>query len=439
MYKQSNSHGSMSPKQLRTLAFASERLFGVNSWLQNDAVRGLGQEIISREVRHGSKHVGYLSASGIAHLKTIVSTIDGAEYFRGRAAYSDIWTACRTALAEFISQGLMPETAEEFLKPVRDCIEKEVCSRTFVVSMYGVELKEMESLNLGRFRLVRPTAAMVLSSGISDKNDRLPTLMKQMGEKQLWFVGAINATYDVAKREFFHHARLAAGLLAISAASTFEQGAQAFRIGAVASPEEARTPQIVYLSWIDGTDYLGYVRQWRKGQDYEINATLADQLQAAPVFATMLRILQQSRHNKLEGAIVRAVYWFADAHKDPTPVMRLVKFWSCIESFFSQKQDITMSVSIGTAAVLTFGSFGFVPRSSYMATRKRLAALYAKRSKAVHDGMHDHVEASDLADLSQWAAWLILSMADMSDRHTDAKYILAQSIALDEKAAYSGA
>lgn len=438
MYKQSNSHGSMSPKQLRTLAFASERLFGVKSWLPNDSVMRLGRDIFSREVRHDSKHVGYLSASGIAHFKTIVATIDGVEYFRGRAAYSDIWTACKKALAEFMSLGLMPETAEEFLKPVRERIEKEICTHSFVVSMYGVQLKEVESLSLGRFRLVRPTPAIVFASGISDKVGSLPKLMKQMGEDQVWFVGAINATYDVAKREFFHQARLAAGLLAISAASTFEQGAQAFRIGAVASPEEARTPATVYLSWVDGIDNLGFGKQWRQGQDYEINAALADQLQAAPVFATMLRILQQSGHNKLEGAIVRAVYWFSDAHKDTAPVMRLVKFWSCIESFFSQEEDITKSVSIGTAAVLTFGSFGFVPRSNYVATRKRLAALYAKRSKAVHDGMHDHVEPSDLADLSQWAAWLILSMAEMSDRYTDAKCILAQSIALDEKAAFSG-
>ena len=423
----------MSPKQLRTLAFASERIFGVKSWLANDAVMRLGREIFSREVRHDFKHVGYLSESGMAHFKTIVATINTAQYFQGRAAYSDIWTACNKALGEFMSLGLMPETAEEFLKPVRERIESEVCSRTFVVSMYGVQLKEIESFGLGSFRLMRPKASVVLDSGIPDKDGSLPTLMKQMGEDQVWFVGAINGTYEVAKREFFHQARLAAGLLAISAASTFEQGAHAFRIGAVTSPEEARTPATVYLSWSEKTDHLGFGRQWRQGQDYQIDSTLADQLRVAPVFATMLRILQQSRHNKLEGAIVRAVYWFSDAHKDPAAVMRLVKFWSCIESFFSQEDDITRAVSIGTAAVLTFGAFGFVPRSNYVATRRRLAALYAKRSKAVHDGMHDHVDASDLADLSQWAAWLILSMAEMSDRYTEAKHILEQSIALNEK------
>lgn len=427
----------MTPKELRTITFASKQLFSVNSWLRSDAVLRLGREIFTREVTHDSKHTGYLSASGIAHFTSIVSTIHSADYFQGQAAYSDIWTACKNVLGEFMSLGQMPETPEEFLKPVRDRIEKEVCRHTFVVAMYGVQLKNLESFDLGHFRLVRPSADFVLGSGVSDRDNSLPKLMEQMGGEQVWFVGTVNGTNGVAKRDFFHQARLAAGLLAISAASTFEQGANAFRIGAVASPEEARTPASIYFSWVDGTDFLGWGRQWRQGQDYQIDPALADQLQAAPVFATMLRILQQSRHNKLEGAIVRAVYWFSDAHKDPAAVMRLVKFWSCIESFFSQDGDISKSVAVGTAAVLTFGPFGFVPASNYVATRKRLAALYAKRSKAVHNGMHDHVETSDLADLSQWAAWLILSMAEMSDRYTEASPILEQSIAMDKKAASS--
>lgn len=424
----------LSSKQLRTIEFASNRLFGVNSWLKNDAAIRLGIEVFSREVRHGSKHLGYLSSSGLEHFTKIVSTIEIAKYFQGRADYSDIWTACKKALAGFLSLGLMPETAEEFLKPVRECIDKEIVARTFVVSIYGVQLLDVEFLELGRFRIVRPTAAVVLASGVSDLNNSLPALMKQMGADHVWFIGSVTATHNVAEREFFHQARLAAGLLAISAASTFERGAQAFRIGAITSPEDARTPSNVYLSWVNGIDHLGFTRQWRHGQDYKIDAALVGQLQAAPVFSKILITLQKSKHNKLEGAIVRAVYWFSDAHKDPAPVMRLVKFWSCIESFFSHEEDITKSVSIGTAAVLTFGSFGFIPRSKYVVTRKRLAALYAKRSKAVHDGMHDHVDANDLADISQWAAWLILSMTEMSDRYTEAKHILAQSIALDRRA-----
>lgn len=423
----------MNAKQMRTIHHASERLFGVKSWLPNrsETIRGLGSEIFAREVKVHSERSNYLSEVGLGYFRAIVSTIDEAGYFQGQANYSDIWAACKKMLSELLKNEMQPETAEELLQLVRKIVEKEICSRSFIISLYGIQLKDIEVLELGRFRLARPSAKILRESGILDEEGRIPTLMAQMNESQLWFIGTVEATDSVACREFFHQARLTAGLFAVSAASTFERGAEAFRIGAAASPEEARTPSNTYLSWVDGNDHLGFTRQFRKGQDYEINAVLANQLGTAPVFLSMLRILQQAKHNSLEAAIVRAVYWFSDAHKDPAAVMRFVKFWSCIESFFSHEQDITKSVSVGTAAVLTFGAFRFVPNDKYLSTRRRLATFYGKRSKAVHNGMHDHVEPADLEDLSQWAAWLIISMAEMSDRYVEARDILSKCIELD--------
>jgi hypothetical protein len=429
--------GTVTLKEMRKLDFSLKRIFGIKSWLGVDDAMKLGMEKFTHEIKHDYAHVGYLSATGIAYFRTIVSTIADADLYDGRVAYSDIWKVCKKVLAECLINKLTPDTAEEFLQLVGEVIKREIRDHTFVVSIYGIQLKGIECFDVGRFRLVPPTAEFVLANGISDKDGRLEKLMEKMGKDLVWFAGTVNATYDVAKNQFFHQARLTAGLLAISAASTFEQGAQVFRIGAVTSPEDARVPATIYLSWVAGDEYLGFGSQWKRGQDYEIDASLANQLTAAPVFTTMLRILQQPTHNDLEGAIVRAVYWFSDAQKDSSEVMRLVKFWSCIESFFSHEKDITKSISIGTSAVLTFGPFGFVSRSEYVKTRKRLVALYAKRSKAVHAGMHDHVDASDLKELSQWAAWLILSMAQMSDRYSESKSILAKCISLDGSAATS--
>lgn len=37
----------------------------------------------------------------------------------------------------------------------------------------------------------------------------------------------------------------------------------------------------------------------------------------------------------LKAAIVKATYWFTDAQRDQERVMQFVKYWSCIEAFFS--------------------------------------------------------------------------------------------------------
>ena len=91
--------------------------------------------------------------------------------------------------------------------------------------------------------------------------------------------------------------------------------------------------------------------------------------------------------------------------------MKLVKYWSAVETFFSINQtEITRSVSAGLAAVLVFGGFEFVPIADYITTKRRIAELYSARSKAVHRASHRHVSALDAAELSQWVAWMLINM-----------------------------
>ncbi|MDM0074427.1 HEPN domain-containing protein [Variovorax sp. J2P1-59] len=427
----------MTPKQSRTIQHALDRLYGTKSWMSMDVetVRRLDfQKILAREfqVRPDNGRM-LLTDSGLSHFKSLVSTIDAANLFGARADYSDVWTACKNVLQELIQHDQQPETADEFVQLVREQVQGSIRQRGFVVSMYGVQLTGLDTFEVGRFSLVRPSEKVLEDQGILDRRGSLPTLMDQMGRQQLWFLGTVEGTERVARREFFDHARLTAGLFAILAASSYEGGAEAFRIGAVVSPEEARTPVSVYLSWASGEDGLGFGRQMRKGQDYEVTSSFATESEPVAGYCRLRDILQKKHRTPLEAAVVRAVFWFADAHRDSSEVMRLVKYWSCIEGFFSAGEDITRSVSIGTAAVLTFGPLGMISKDEYLETRARLVALYGKRSRAVHRAMHDHVDSTDLQNLSQWVAWLLLSMAEMTESYTDSKHILAHSFSLDQE------
>lgn len=115
--------------------------------------------------------------------------------------------------------------------------------------------------------------------------------------------------------------------------------------------------------------------------------------------------------------------------------MQFVKYWSCIEVFFSeQNEEITKSVSAGIAAVLVFGGLGVVPEADYTKTKTRVTQLYKKRSKAVHGASREHVTTRDIVDLSRYAAWLLVNMLSMSERgYRDRKPIKAISMRLDEE------
>jgi hypothetical protein len=123
---------------------------------------------------------------------------------------------------------------------------------------------------------------------------------------------------------------------------------------------------------------------------------------------------------------VNAVHWYSDAHRDEVLVMRLLKYWSCIETFFSgDQQQITKSVAAGVAAALTHGGLGFARTDDYLDLRRRLTKLYGLRSRAAHRASFGHVSSSDAADLSQWISWLILTAIALVERGAQTREQLA--------------
>jgi len=91
--------------------------------------------------------------------------------------------------------------------------------------------------------------------------------------------------------------------------------------------------------------------------------------------------------------------------------------WSCIETFFSIDQEgITKSVSICIAAVLVFGGYEFVPQEDYSNVKKQVARLYGLRSQAIHRASRSHVTESDVAQLSRYAAQLLINVASFVER-----------------------
>ena len=134
----------------------------------------------------------------------------------------------------------------------------------------------------------------------------------------------------------------------------YERRAHGFRIGVITSPEEAHG-RAVSLSWTDAKRELSVHLKSVRAQPFNINADLAVNISHSSVGRIAFRVLETANRTALESVWVKAVFWYSDAHRDQTPVMRLLKFWSCAELFFSgDRKDITESVSFGLAASLVY-------------------------------------------------------------------------------------
>lgn len=198
------------------------------------------------------------------------------------------------------------------------------------------------------------------------------------------------------------------------------------------APEDA-PGRSAWFSWHETERVLTTHFVFPHGQPLEVNVALGDESDLVRFIHRALDILQASKRTELEEAIARAVYWYSDAHRDPIHIMRLVKYWSCVEAFFSfDGEEITHAVSSGLASILVFGGFRFVEPSEYSAIKKQIANLYSIRSRAVHHGSHQNISEIDVGQFSQWIAWMIVSMVSLVERgYTTLQQVKSQTHRLD--------
>ena len=366
-----------------------------------------------RELRLTDGRELLLTDSGLSAFRVTVTLLDNLDPSEGLAGYSDIWSACHQVLEQCLSKGQEPENGEEYVRLIMTELASRIAVYTYIVPIFGVGLDGIDEITLGRLRLIRPSKTLIESLGLQYSADHLETMLDQT-KQYLWLMGSVRGTSDTSKERFIEFCRLACGLLAVNAASMYELGSYGFRIGVITMPEEGHG-RALSLSWKDTDRELRISSKSVRVQPFSINLELLAAITESAIGRKAIAIMESENRTQLEEAWVRALFWYSDGHRDPTPVMRFLKFWSCAEVFFSAGQtNISESVSFGLAATVVYGDFRSPEPPEFQGLKKKLKNMYGLRSKATHRASYSHVSDKDVADLSQWIAWMLLGMVAFS-------------------------
>lgn len=405
-----------SSKQARIIKRALAQLAGAKSFKSIRSLDDFGDVPFSRELQLTNHRMVLLSDRGMEQVEMIVATTVEVDPFKGLADYADIWSASWKTLEELVSNGQMAESAEVWLNHISGRIKPQIQSRIVIVPFVGVELKGIDDLTLGSFKLLRPSTDHLETMGVDHEWANVSKLIEGYRDRELWLQGCVRGTPRVVESRFRTLADLIAGLLAVAVGVLSKSGATRVFISPNMSGHDSHG-DATWFSWEAESANFTTHGSGLRGVPFEIDSGLREQLYQASTFATAVKIFEAETRTPLEEAIARGFHWFADAHRDPTPVMQFVKYWSCIETFFSiDEEEITKSVSIGVSAVLVFGGYEFAPRGEYTALKKRIAKLYGQRSQAVHRASRHHVMATDVADLSRLTAQLLINMVSFVER-----------------------
>jgi hypothetical protein len=421
-----NAPQDLNGKQRRVLDRCLRELFGKNTFDDVQVMKSLKfpeviQRLVSVSETRGFKLL--LSAQAAAAHDRIVSTMQEIGLGDGNALYSDIWSAVRRVVERCFARSERPEDSDELVGMVRDELEKEVDDRLFLAPMLGVEFEGVEEVQLGSMTIASSVDAFINGRGLTRPSLNPAWLWKTLRGSSC-IAGTYRGTFEAAKRKFTEQAHLLSGFLAVVAGHAFDRGATGFDIRVlIGSSESSGTSG--YLFWGKGEKDVGWGGNGSGSQALKIDGEWASKLVEAGFMNYGFRLLQREPQTDVEEAIARAVYWYGDAHRDPVPVMQFIKYWSCIECFFSlDEKDVTEALALGVSVVLTFGHYQLLSRSDYAKNRAMVKNMYSKRSRAVHGAVHSHVNAQDLIAISQWAAFVIVNMVSFADAALPSRRVL---------------
>lgn len=387
---------------------------------------------LSREIRLSGNRFLFLTEAGLEEFTGLVSDIESLDLFRGAADYADIWTAAKDVIERLLSEKQRPDDAHELIQLVSSEVANVIAPRRFVAPVGGITLVDLDSLELGSMRLVPPSLEALKAAGAKTDAEHVAHAIESMSGNP-WLIGDATGSERVATRRFRARAELAVGILSIFASANYPHGAVSFRISLRMTAESSHG-RSTYIHWehSDGGVSANYSSS-SSTQHLRIDRETLSVLKDGGWFEQALSIIGRDAATPLEEALIRAIYWFSDAQRDSVTVMQFVKYWSCIETFFSlEKEKIVSSVSSGLATILVAGGFQFFPASEYQRIKRRISKLYDLRSNALHAGAHLHVSEKDVAELSQWTAWMLITMLTLIDRgYTTPETVFEQVRRLD--------
>lgn len=389
------------------------RLFSIKSVVVPKYIGDIPVEkYFSRQLRLDGGRTIFLTDSGLEHFSAVVDLLDGADLFDGLVGYSDLWTAWRSVVENWLSAGIEPTTAEEVIREVSDLVQKEVGNYTFVVPMFGVDLKGDAQCSLGGMKIFKMPEDYLDGIGVDKHRIDVKKICEE-NKRGLWIIGSVRGTAYIAQREFHDRAILVVGILAIAAASMYEFGANSFRIGIEMQSNSAGN-RVAWFSWRDEERSLAAHFESPSAQLLPVDEVMSRDSDMVRMLHQIFSIILKKEQTELEEAIARSVFWYSDAHRDSVSVMKFIKYWSCVEAFFSlDGNNITHAVSSGLAAQLVFGGFHFVPVDGYRELKKEITFFYKLRSRAIHRASHSQITERDTSRFSQLVAWLIVSMAGL--------------------------
>lgn len=350
----------------------------------------------------------YLSKKGIEALNRICDYVYKTETYSTLLNYGDVYDCVKKEIGNWIDKKLIPE-GEEFTSPLDNELSSLIDDYKFVCRVDGIEFDEIESITIGN-KCIRKFKISILEkvNGISDP------IYKAIDEEysgSLVIEGIERGSFSVAQSKFYDNAELALSVLRLYSCSHYTGAIKRKNIRLINNCANAYG-RASSFGWGASENSITFTRYFKLEQELKVDSDILSHLGNDCFFLEISSLIGKSDRTELESAIVKSLYWLGEAQKDRSNASAWVKLWSCIECFFSLKNDeITETNAKGLASVILYGGYVHDKYRDYEELKTKIKTFYRFRSKVVHRAEYDHINDDLVIEFSYLVSWLIISMA----------------------------
>jgi Apea-like HEPN len=179
--------------------------------------------------------------------------------------------------------------------------------------------------------------------------------------------------------------------------------------------------QYCAISRKDDIVTLGWGRGLQSIQKFPIDQNRLTNLHNDGYLEAFSSMISSSATTDLEGLILTAMYWIGEAQNEHDLDIAYLKYWTVLESIFSEEANVTKSLIQGITIVNIFTPYRFIEISDVEVVSKRIDILYDKRSKIIHQGMNHLTQPVvthlDVSEICKYASWSILALLDFRSQN----------------------
>nr|WP_136251506.1 HEPN domain-containing protein [Ningiella ruwaisensis] len=362
----------------------------------------------------------FLSNYGMTIQSDICEVLAKSERYRGLVSMRKIRGIIRKRL-ELLYNRKNTVYEENYLNSILDDIDATIKQYTFVCEVAGLDFSYECCIDLG-FGTLRLFDKELIKDV---KPHRLQDIWEDNFVRpitgKLVFLGCAYGEHDVALSKYYDNANLSLSCLRLLACANFKRAFREAHVSIKGRGGFSYQPSSTF-GWNKDNGRLISTSSASARREVYFDTEITKGFLAEISLTHLPEILKKEDRTELEETIVKSFYWFGEANSDSSLPSAFLKLWSCLECFFTlRNEEITKRNAIGIASLFLYGDIDMKQEDiaelkDYRSIKKTVSRYYALRSKIAHRGVRIGINDYQVTILAFLTCIIILAATSLARR-----------------------